>query len=286
LGTDVGTIITAVDTTIPDLIAALVVPDAAGTAAGIINTTDKLNLLLAATDGAASTLAAANVADGSIIAKLASKAANGATPEAFNCTTDSLEALSDKIGAFTGDGGADQGDSIKADLDLINDLVDGLETSAGKVLCSMDFWSASVEEISVDGDAGTLDLANDVVVADLPAGATVVRAIVMFAFRAIENTNAAANKLDGATVANTSQVIQIDDAGNTGWLDCLTFVDDQFSIAGSTREGGTILVGNADVAARVDGNDTYDFQWLQSNADQDDLNFNDTQIGIRIWYSV
>jgi hypothetical protein len=52
---------------------------------------------LAATDGAASTLAAANVADGSIIAKLASKTANGAAPENFNCTTDSLEAQRDNF---------------------------------------------------------------------------------------------------------------------------------------------------------------------------------------------
>lgn len=74
-------------------------PDPAGTAAGIIDTTDKLNLLLAATDGAASTLAAANVADGSIIAKLASKTANGAAPENFDCTTDSLEAIADAIQA-------------------------------------------------------------------------------------------------------------------------------------------------------------------------------------------
>lgn len=61
-----------------------------------------LDHLLYATDGAASTLAAANVADGSIIAKLASKTANGAAPENFNCTTDSLEAISDALAAGTG----------------------------------------------------------------------------------------------------------------------------------------------------------------------------------------
>ena len=130
-------------------------PDAAGTAAGIINTTDKLNLLLAATDGAASTLAAANVADGSIIAKLASKAANGATPEAFNCTTDSLEALSDKIGAFTGDGGADQGDSIKADLDLINDLVDGIEAKTNLILPGTKFATKTSTSHLTSGDLFT-----------------------------------------------------------------------------------------------------------------------------------
>jgi hypothetical protein len=59
-------------------------------------TNSKIDLLLQNTDGASSNLAAANVADGSIIAKLASKGANGATPEGFNCTTDSLEAIADR----------------------------------------------------------------------------------------------------------------------------------------------------------------------------------------------
>lgn len=58
---------------------------------------ERLDHLLATTDGATSTLNASNVADGSIIAKLASKGANGATPENFNCTTDSLEAISDRM---------------------------------------------------------------------------------------------------------------------------------------------------------------------------------------------
>lgn len=132
-----------------------VTPDAAGVVATLIDTTDKLNLLLAATDGAASTLAAANVADGSIIAKLASKAANGATPEAFNCTTDSLEALSDKIGAFTGDGGTDQGDSIKADLDLINDLVDGVEAKTDLILPGTKFATKTSTSHLTSGDLFT-----------------------------------------------------------------------------------------------------------------------------------
>lgn len=66
-----------------------------------------LDHLLAVTDGASSNLAAANVVDGSIIAKLASKTALGAAPENFNCETDSLEAQ------------ADRGIDIKAKTDLI-----------------------------------------------------------------------------------------------------------------------------------------------------------------------
>jgi hypothetical protein len=41
--------------------------------------------------------------------------------------TDSLEALSDKLGGFSGDGGAAQDDSAKAALDLLHTLIDNIE---------------------------------------------------------------------------------------------------------------------------------------------------------------
>ncbi len=85
---------------------------------------DNLDHLLSLTDGASSNLAAANVVDGSIIAKLASKTALGAAPENFDCTTDSQEMISDKLGAYTGDGGVGADDSVKAELDLIKAVTD------------------------------------------------------------------------------------------------------------------------------------------------------------------
>jgi hypothetical protein len=198
--------------------------------------------------------------------------------------SNAMETLSDKVGGFSGDGGAAQDDSVKASLDLAHTDLDAIITDTSHVLCSMDFWSAPVEEVSVDGDAGTLAAIATTVVAEVPG--TFVRVIGMFKFRAVENTYAGVNKLDGATVAATSQVIQIDDAATTGYVDCITFVDDMFTLAASTREGGDVIIGSTDVAARVDGNDTYTWRWLLSKADQDDINFNDAQFGLRVWYSI
>jgi len=116
-----------------------------------------------------------------------------------------------------------------------------------------------------------------------------VRAIALLKFRIVENTAAAtANKLDGATVANTSQVIQIRDDTPGTYTDCINFVDDQFGIAAATREGGDVIIGSIDIAGsgKVDANDTYNFQWLLGLADEDYLQFNDVQTGIRIWYSL
>ena len=108
----------------------------------------------------------------------------------------------------------------------------------------------------------------------------------MFKFRMIGNTNAAANKLNGGTVASTSQVIQARDDTPGAWIDAINFVDDQFGLAAQVREGGDVCIGSIDISGIVDGNDGYEFRWLLGKADLDFISFNDVQIGIRVWYSV
>lgn len=158
--------------------------------------------------------------------------------------------------------------------------------NAAQELC-MDFWSAPQEQLSIPAVAATRALP-DVVIAGLPAGATITRAIVMLKARMLDNTNGAANKLNGATVAATSQVIQIQDSAAGGWNDAINFVDDQFGLAGSTRESGDVLIGSIDVAGagQVDADDTYSLRWLLAKADLADINLNDYACGIRIWFSI
>jgi len=169
--------------------------------------------------------------------------------------------------------------AVKTDTAAIKTQTDKI---AGKMLFTMDFWSDPVEEKVVTDAQVTAAVGASVTVADLPSGATVVRAIVMFKFRMVENTNAAENSLD----CTDPQSIQVDDSGNTGWVTAINFVDEQFKLAATTRESGDVLIGDNNVAARVDGNDTYDFQWLDAKAHLANIQFNDIQMGIRIWYSV
>ena len=194
-------------------------------------------------------------------------------------------------GAFTPPGVA-IGDEVLiihprlAEIATILTNVNTLIASSARQLFIMDFWSNPQEEVPVAGGAGTLALP-DVTIADLPVGATVVRAIALFKARIIENTNVAANKLDGATNPGISQVIQVRDDTPGVWRDAINFVDDQFGIAaGPLRETGDVLLGSIDIAVEVDGNDTYNFQWLLAKADVANINFNDVQVGLRIWYSV
>lgn len=152
--------------------------------------------------------------------------------------------------------------------------------STARVLNTLDFWSLPQEEVALTGTAGDKSLPS-VVVADLPAGATIVRAIAMFKFRSIENhTFAGVNKLDGA------QEIQVKENAAGSFIDAINLVDDQFTIAETTREGGDVIIGAIDVKAQVDGNDTYAFQWDEAWADETGINFNDVQCGIRVWYSL
>jgi hypothetical protein len=107
---------------------------------------------------------------------------------------------------------------------------------------------------------------------------TITHAYAGIKFRMIENSNAAVNKLSGA------QEIQIQAAAE-GWLDCINFVDDQFSLAASTKEGGDCILGYTDVVATVDVfNDTYEFQWDEPLTDQDSIKLHDVQTFLVVSY--
>lgn len=148
-------------------------------------------------------------------------------------------------------------------------------------LFTMDFWSDPQEEVVVTGGQTTPGLPT-VTIADLPPDAIIARAIAIFKFRMVENTNAAENSLDHTA----AQPIQVQDDTPGTWRDAINFVDEQFKLAATTREGGDALIGSIDIAVEVDGNDGYNFQWLNAKAHLGNLQFNDVQVGLRIWYSI
>lgn len=151
-----------------------------------------------------------------------------------------------------------------------------------KMLFTMDFWSQPQEEVQLTDTAapGTDVTLPDVTIADLPDGATIVRAIAMLKFRMVENTNAAANALQG------DQHIQVRDDTPGTYRDAISLMDNMFGLAASTREGGDVMIGDHDIAVEVDGNDTYNFKWAAALVDKANLQFNDVQVGLRILYSV
>lgn len=160
-------------------------------------------------------------------------------------------------------------------LPSVGNMAKAIYASQGRQLFSMDFWSLPQEEVALTIAAADKGLPS-VTVADLPGAATIVRAIAMFKFRMVENhTYAGVNSLDGA------QEIQV-----AASVDAINFVTGQFTLAQDTREGGDVVIGIIDIAATVNANGAYAFHWDLAKALQTGINFNDIQMGIRIWYSV
>ena len=98
--------------------------------------------LYAVADGG--TTSPTQIVDNSILSILMTKDSGGDVSD-FDNSTDSLEAQSDKLGAFTGDGGTDQGDSVKANQDIIISEIDHLYAVAD----GTDVYPASAVDDSI-----------------------------------------------------------------------------------------------------------------------------------------
>ena len=173
---------------------------------------------------------------------------------------------------------------VQNDVIQIQSDIDSIPTDVVELLTFTDFWSNPITEAEIDSAGVTVSLPG-VTVGGLPDGATVLRAIAIFKFRMIENTDASANALDGDTEPATSQVIQVRDDTPSDWIDAINFVDGQFGLGGETRESGDVCIGSIDISGIVVGNAGYEFQWLLGRANQDSIIFNDIQMGIRVWFS-
>jgi len=110
------------------------------------------------------------VADGTVISNILSKTSDTST---YSPTTDSLEMLSDKAGAFTGDGGAAQDDSVKASLDLAHTDLDTLISEVADIPQSDNAvtWNATAlqsieDEVEDELQAQNLDHLMQAAVAD------------------------------------------------------------------------------------------------------------------------
>jgi hypothetical protein len=162
---------------------------------------------------------------------------------------------------------------------LMQQGVGSLLIGKTRQLFNIDFWSVPDDYIAVSNVASDITLPS-VVVAGLPSGAVIERAIAVFKCRAVEETSAGVNALDGA------QEIQVRDDSPSAWIDAINLIADMFLLGASAREGGDVLIGAIDVSGTVDGNDTYEFQWAQALSDADGITFYDLQTGLKIWYSV
>ena len=160
-------------------------------------------------------------------------------------------------------------------------LGDSWDRDSKQIFC-MDFWSAPQEEVAVTSVAGDVSLPS-VTIEDFPSSDVIVqRAIAIFKFRILENTSSA-----GVNALALIQYIQVRDDAPGTWRNAITLPDNLYTIAASTREGGDVIIGNIDISVEiVDLNNTYEFQWNEAVCDRNNLQFNDCQTGLRIYYAI
>ena len=185
--------------------------------------------------------------------------------------------------------------AIKAKTDLIPaDITTQLDTNVPaiktqtdkmpRILCSMDFWSDVDDVINLTA-ASSDDALQDVVIAGLPVGVTLVRVVAMFMCRAIENTSASgANGINGA-----GQKIRVKKSTGTWGVDDVAAIDLQdnmWLVAASTREMGDVVIGDNDVKSEVDENATYNLRFEDNSVDYDNLRLNDVKVGLRVYFTI
>jgi len=153
----------------------------------------------------------------------------------------------------------------------------------GNKVSSMEFWSPFA--FSLDLPAAALDInCPGIVVSGIPSGATLVKALGMIQFRAVENLNAGGNNsIQG------NQNIRVMKSGGAWGTDDVVFLpllDSQFFLAASTKEGGGIFTADdaSDCKSEVDGNDTYNVRFEDADVLLDTLTFYDLKVGLKIWF--
>ena len=159
---------------------------------------------------------------------------------------------------------------VHTDVGTVHTDVDAVRARTDRLEITKTFFSPS--QIEVIADTSHTDANLPTVTLPNIAG-TITHVYAGFKFRMIENTNAAVNKLSGA------QEIQVDT------VDAINFVDDQFGLAASTREGGDCIIGAVDLVATVDVfNHGYAFVWDEPLTDQNAIHFNDVQTFLIVSY--
>lgn len=147
---------------------------------------------------------------------------------------------------------------------------------AGRITYSSDI-QATVVVNSTQSDTSLPDV---VVPANpVPSGASIQKVYAAVSWRkSVESSS-------GANAVNVAQNIQVRDDSPSAWLDAIDIPDNSLAHAADGIEGGFMLVGDRDVSGTVDGADTYNFQWENSDVDGDSLTFYDWQCHLIIEYS-
>lgn len=162
-------------------------------------------------------------------------------------------------------------------------------------LYTKDQWCATpIASLAFSNVAGDKDFANVVFPANfLPAGATIDSIFLMLHWRKQVETSTAANAVNGA-----GKTIRVKKSTG-GWLADsvvgITMADNELATAASATEGGTIIIGSANIVSEVDDTNgvTYNIESNETNfagqgivVDAASLTLYDLYTGLRVVFKV
>ena len=154
--------------------------------------------------------------------------------------------------------------------------------SKARQVSMMEFWGIADDIITLTTATANVNLPS-VIVADIPSGATIGRVVGLIRMRALNNTSAAVNAVNGASTINVKK-----STGSWGVDDValIDIPDNVWSAAASTKEGGMLIEGDNDAASEVDGNGTYNLRFVGSIfVDGDDLELIDVAVGLKVYFT-
>jgi hypothetical protein len=162
--------------------------------------------------------------------------------------------------------------NLPADIDAIK----------SRNVSMMEFWSDLDASVALSTSTTNVALPN-VIVAGIPSGATIIRAIGMLHQRHTVDTSGAINGLAAAAVVNVKKSTG---AWGTDDVALINFPANTWYTAASSRSDGRLFVGDNDAASEVDGNATYNLRFNgNAYAKGFVLAFIDIAVGLQVYFT-
>lgn len=164
----------------------------------------------------------------------------------------------------------------------------GINGVAKQDVVSMSFASAIDDIIVVPAVGADLDFPS-VVIAGLPADATIIRVDMILIIGAILDTSSAENQIKVGTT-DAIYVKKSSGAWGTDDISALVFQALGLQVAADGYRGGAVIFGATDIKSEVDGNGTYNFRSEETNrtkgveATGGTLELLDVSIVVRVWF--
>ena len=145
----------------------------------------------------------------------------------------------------------------------------------------MEFWGNVDDIITLTTATANVDLPN-ITISDIPLNTTIVRVIGLIRIRAINNTSAVANAINGASVIHVKKSTG---AWATDDVLLINIPDNILSTSASTKEGGITINGSNDAASEVDANATYNLRFNGNVfVDGNNLELIDVNVGLQVYF--